>query len=277
MKKTATLILYRWLPCLVLAFSSCSVPHYMYAPTAFNVPGFTEKHESALDATFSTHGTDLMAGYAITDQLAILGSWFFRHEDQYHDSTGRLPDSLRYLRELFGGGLSYTLPLSDNRHFFLSFSGGFGAGRFRMAERNMRHPDSLNPAGFTLYHTSLKRYYLQPAFIIKYKVVQVVTSARVSTVRYGFRPGTDLKPFGVHNHRSYPFLEGAMTVRLSPPATPWLRFQLQVGFSVPTQTTNFDYHGVIGNAGIGIDPVKLFRGKRSGAPAPDPEAGTSVK
>lgn len=265
-----------WMLALWLA-TSCSVPHYVYSPTAVQVPGLTEKHESSLDAAFSAHGVDLMGAYALTDRVAILGSWYFRHENQYLDSVSRgrdgyfdEPDSVRYLRILPSIGVSYTLPLESTHHYFLSTSAGYGKGRFRMAERDMgiHHPDTVPAAHFTSYYASLQRIYLQPAFLIKYPHVEIISSVRWSYIRFGFRHQTSLEEFGVSNLTTYSFLEGALTLRFSPPGLDWLTAQLQCGAAVPQADVFFQFHTYIGNAGISIDPVGLFRWARNKKGAP---------
>jgi hypothetical protein len=240
----------------------------MYTPTAAQVPGLTEKNQSRLETAFSAHGIDVMGAYALTDRLAIEGSWYFRRERQYRDSAYRdsdghrdKPDSIRYLRTLPSIGLAYTVPLENGHHFFLSTSAGYGRGRMRMSERDMRNMDAtgLPPAHFSHYYASLQRIYVQPAFLIRYDVLQLITSVRWSGVRYGFRHGTSLKAFSVSPHTTYSFMEGAMTLRFSPPGARWLALEMQGGAALPGTGVTFDYHAVIGNAGISVDPVGFIR------------------
>lgn len=51
-----------------------------------------------------------------------------------------------------------------------------------------------------------------------------------------------------------------LTLRVSPPKTNGLRYQLQCGAALPGTNVRFDYHALIGNIGVGVDPVKLFGG-----------------
>ena len=239
----------------------------MYTPTAAQVPGLTEKNQSRLETAFSGHGIDMMGAYALTDRLAIEGSWYFRRERQYHDSAYRLsdgrrdkPDSIRYLRTIPSVGLAYTVPLDEGRHFFLSTSAGYGRGRLKMSDRDMGDLDAsgLPPERFSHYYASLQRIYVQPAFLIHYEPLQVITSMRWSGVRYGFRHGTSMEAYGVAPHRTYSFLEGALTLRFSPPGASWLAFELQGGGAVAGSDVTFRYRGFIGNAGVSVDPVRLL-------------------
>jgi len=241
----------------------------MYSPTVAQVPGLTQKHLSRIETAFSTNGIDLMGAYAITDRLAIEGSLYLRWERLYNDSTLKWadgsrvdPDSIRYLRTLPSIGLAYTVPLENGHHFFLSASAGYGKGRLKMSERDMsdRDANGIPPAHFTQYYASMQRIYLQPAFLIHYDHIQVITSLRWSEVRYGFRHGTTMEPFGVFPHRNYHFLEAAMTIRVSPPGAEWLAVDMQGGAAAGDAT--FHYHHFIGNIGVSIDPVSLFGGGR---------------
>lgn len=253
--------------------ASCAVPHYMYTPTAANVPGFTQKNESAVDANLSLFGVDVMGGYAVSDRVAILGSWYYRHETQYTSSKNNLSsrahaDTLHYLRILPSLGISYTAPISQDHHLFLGVAGGFGKGRLRMSEHETFQRDSSSvTSSSALYHASLRRLYLQPEFIVKYPLIQLIASARWSGVRFGYGDLSPLDQFDVRNHHLYSFLEGAITFRITPPKTPWLRFQLQAGASIPGSDVEFDFHPLIGNIGVGIDPVALFRKKGPTEPA----------
>jgi len=239
----------------------------MYTPTAAHVPGLTRKHQSRFESNYAGTGFDLMGAYAITDRLAIEGSWYFRHELQYVDSAyhpisryWQVPDSVRYLRLLSSIGLAYTFPFDRDRHFFLSTSAGYGKGRLRMSERDMssRNANGMPPAHFSQYYASMQRVYVQPAFLVQYDAVQVIASLRWSWVRYGFRHGTTLEPFDVSPHRTYGFHEVAATLRYTPPKIRWLAFELQLGEAVASRKVTFLFHNFVGGLGVAIDPVRLF-------------------
>lgn len=267
---------------ILLAFFgiiSCTTPHYMYVPTAANNPGFTKKNESSLNLALSANGTDLQAGYAISDHVALLGSWYWRKERQYdkyyHDRPFGVKekDSIRYYRNLLSLGMAVSMPMDEHGHFFFLISGGYGTGRFRMAERDFKRQsasDSTAPAHFTSYHSRTSRAYLQPGVMMKFSPVKLILSMRWSGIAYHYRSSTDdLESFGIKDNSLYSFIEPAMTLRITPPRTDWLSLELQSGVALPSSSINFDYRGFIGNIGIGIDPVRLLGGHGQGNAAPE--------
>ncbi|MGH2642601.1 MAG: hypothetical protein ACRDE2_01520 [Chitinophagaceae bacterium] len=149
---------------------SCYIPHYMYAPSALQTPGFTDKNQSEVHASLSRYGYDIHAGYAVSNHIALLGSWYWRHERQYDNqyySTGLFQpsplkiDSIRYLRNQLTFGLSYFTPLnlSDKKHFFFIMSAGYGAGHFGMYERARikQHADDTSEQVYSFqYHAGIK-------------------------------------------------------------------------------------------------------------------------
>ena len=126
------------------------------------------------------------------------------------------------------------------------------------------YPDSVPPPHYTPYYASMSRIYVQPAFLIKYPAIEVISSVRWSGVHYGFRHGTSLEDFGVTSIKTYSFVEAAMTLRFTPPRLGWLGIGIQCGAAIPSAGISFFYHSYIGNAGLWVDPVGFFRWARRG-------------
>src|SRR4051812_28979282 len=86
-----------------VCIASCSTQRYVYTPSAHNVPVLTKKGDSKLSASYSTNldfgnsdyasdnqydrnssnGVDLQGALAITNNLAIQASYYYRKEKNY--------------------------------------------------------------------------------------------------------------------------------------------------------------------------------------------------
>lgn len=260
--------------CILVIFGicSCSTPHYMYAPTAVNVPTFTQGGESTAGISFSTRGVDVQAGYAISNHVAITGSWYWRHERQYDDSghttslfpSGKKMDSVRYLRRLWSLGLTYFAAIDQKQHFYVMLTGGYGEGRFSMNEHSTtkdRNTGTALASNFYHYDAQMKRVYFQPAFMGKFSSVKVALSLRFSGMIYHDIHSGYTTNFNVKANKAYVFTEPALTLHITPPGSPWLTLKFQSGFVIPPATIPFRYRSFIGNIGAGVDIVRIFTKK----------------
>lgn len=250
--------------------SSCVTPHYMYAPTAENVPSFTKRNESSTGISFSNRGIDAQAGYAVSNHVALLGSWYGRWERQYDEkehatalfSSTRTLDSVRYQRKLWSLGLTYYTPIDKNRHFFVMMTGGYGRGYFSMNEHSItKYPDAdtLLSRNFYQYKAGTGRLYFMPAIMGHYESLKAIFSIRFSGNRYDhIRSTYSDGAFKLKENKLYIFTEPAFTLHVTPSQTDWLTIKLQGGFVFPSGNVSFNYRSFIGNIGAAIDPVKLF-------------------
>lgn len=258
--------------------SSCAVPHYMYAPTAINVPSFTEKGESSTSVAFSNHGYDIQGGYSISNRLAVLGSWYWRHEKQYtagYQATNigwpsnNVLDSIRYNRKFLTAGVMFFTPINPRKTIFFNLSTEYGLGQFNMFENkrtetyNYNSPDTIFTHSINNYPATMTQVILQPSIMVHSRSVDFILSFRWSGIRYHYNETADsLNHFGAGNNTLYSFLEPALTWHIRP-VIKWLAIQIQMGLAVPAKPVNFEYHAVIGNVGVAIDPVGLLRKKVS--------------
>lgn len=261
--------------CVLLLQQSCYVPHYMYAPAALQTPGFTGKNQSEVNASLSQYGYDLRGGYAVSNHLAVLGSWYWRHERQYDNQyypTALLPpsplriDSIRYKRDQLTFGISYFTPLNliDKKHFFFTMTGGYGAGHFGMneiARIKHRNYDTTEQVYSYQYHAGIKDIFFQPSFMFNSKYFKIILSVRRSEINFHdinttYTPDT----FNISKNKFYGFTEPAITVQVHPNID-WLTVQFQGGISIRSTNVSFDSRPIIGNIGISVDPVKLFAKK----------------
>lgn len=258
---------------LLFSICSCTTPHYMYAPTAVNVPAFTDKGQSDAGIALSTRGVDGQVAYAITNHLAISGSSYWRDERQYDRegyatvlfSSHKHWDSIRYKRTLWSAGLTYYTAMDQHKRLFLILTGGYGSGRLRMKERStvkQGDTDSVLSRGSNRYYAKMNRIYLQPAIMGHYHSAKIIFSLRVSGIIYhGIRSSYPDTDFNITPGCMYVFSEPALSLHITPPATSWLTLKFQSGFVLPSGAVSFKYRSFIGNVGAGVDVARMFRKK----------------
>lgn len=255
---------------ILLSTASCVTQHFMYAPTAVNTPAFTQKNESYAEVAGSYHGLDARAGYAVSDHIAFLGSWYWRRETHYDGgyhyrgyTTGSHLDSILYKRHLVSFGLAYYQPLDKKSHLFFNASAGYGMGRFIMNENSkigaqFAGSDSIEVTqDYYKYDAHVNRFFFQPALVFNNYKLRSILSVRWAATVYKDAPGTvDPDKYGHVSNKLLSYIEPALTSKIY--LKDWLRLIIQIGASINTQQIDYDYRGMIGNVGIGIDPVKLF-------------------
>ena len=198
MKMNATLLT----ALIAVIFCSCYTPRYMYSPAAHNVPVLVKQGDSKLAANYSTdlsgnpftgsssqrdrkksEGYDLQAAVAITNNIAIQGSYFNRTErnkgtdDNYLDST-----VINYKRELTEVGLGYFKTIGRREKVIFQVFAGGGKGRFRFTDNGK----DQNNIFYTRFHQAdVVKIYLQPAFIFRVQEnFALSVSSRVSFISF---------------------------------------------------------------------------------------------
>jgi hypothetical protein len=262
----------------VIALAGCNAPHYLYAPTAENIPAFTGKNQSDIDIAISGRGADAQVAYAVSDHIAISGSWYFRNENNYYHDTSfsfEYPedkevsyDTLYYQRHLTDIGLSYFSAINKSNYLYWLVSVGGGIGNFEMKENSFN--DQLYDSAIYSYHdyynAKVVRLFIQPAIMYVNPWIKGIFSFRLSGIRY-YSPQTSydnntLDDYGynyINEHYSW-FAEPAMTFKIFP--NKWLSMNLQYGCTLPVHPLPFDYRFFIGNIGVGIDPIQLLQQHR---------------
>jgi hypothetical protein len=160
---------------LVIFISSCRTYRHAYSPAPPNNPAFRYKGESQLMASYSgsdgnngtgdiqkNQGGDIMGAYAITKELAITGSYYFRKEtDQYRDDYVFDSSVVRYNRKMFDLGFGCFIPLTEKRKGTFSMYAGFGSGKFTINDRGI--DDTLAPYS-RFFEAGVRKIYIQPGF-----------------------------------------------------------------------------------------------------------------
>ena len=186
---------------VVVFFSSCSSPRYIYAPSPPNNPYFTTKGESKLAASYSAgfsrgnktsgtkpinNGYDLQAAYAISNNWALTASFFKRSErDVYPTLNSNYFDSsiVNYKRHIVDVGGGYFVPLDKRKTVFFNIYGGIGFGKFLIVDKG------IDKSGFDynrFHHSNIIKWFFQPSInSIAGKYFRASFIGRISFVHYG--------------------------------------------------------------------------------------------
>ena len=162
--------------CTIVIAASCTMPRYIYSPSAHNVPVLTKKGDSKIGVVYSTNavgdqtqngakydnrsrGFDLHGAVAITDNFAIQASHAYRWEK----TQGGAADSItiKYKRNLTEIGLGYYMAVNDKKNTFFQVFAGAGLGRFSFTD--------VDKTASNYHQANITKVYLQPAILFKSK------------------------------------------------------------------------------------------------------------
>ncbi len=181
---------------LLVLFSSCYTPRYVYNPNAQNVPTFTKKGDSKLAAYYSTNlsdgsgaedgqtkstkkssGYDLQLAYAITGKFALAAAVSQKNEKNINGDLNIDETAIRYKRNFTEFAAGYFIPL-DVKHdiYFQVFAGG-GFGKLHFTDQQTTKVNS--------YDSKISRFFIQPAFMLKSKeIFSVALSLKTSILKF---------------------------------------------------------------------------------------------
>ena len=267
----------------VMLLPSCYSPRYVYSPIAHNVPLIQGKGDSKLAAHYSVnlgenkqfdnyghvnqgHGLDIQAAYAITDHLAVQGSYASRNEKNYADYSVNSSDTslITYQRRSAELGVGYYTYMTARRNAVFQVFGGLSLGRSTFSDRFLKEP-----AGQEKYHhMDVTRLYLQPAIVIQAgQVYTTALSSRISLV-YFRNISTN---YTAEEQRSYQleeprssgkiFWEPAFINYFGLKKLPGLKLELQCGLAFLMSQRFVDYRSFNFSAGFTADLPKLFSRK----------------
>jgi len=164
---------------------SCRTPRYCYAPSRANVPLMSEKNEMQLDGSLPViRGFDASAAYCLASHLGVMlnGSWKNDHQKFDGTSTNELlpPEKVQYHRSSIDLGIGYFANGSNGLH--VECYGGIGKGKFSIDDYG--HLSNPSTPYTRYYYSKLDRLFIQPAFGITRRDVQVALFARFLFQRY---------------------------------------------------------------------------------------------
>lgn len=255
---------------------SCSQQRYLYSPTKPNTPVLQKRGDSRLNTSFSfgnargfgdsskNLGADVQAALAVTNHIAIIGSYYSRTEadamrENYRRAVSFTSSFVNYRRRYWEAGIGYFTALSGEALFQVFAGGTFG----QLTINDVGFMDSLSYSRF--HNTRINKLFVQPGFsfidrggagcnlTLKLNLLQLHTkSTNYTAAELDYfpvnGPGTSLQLF---------MAEPSLTVFLPIPRTDWLKWEGSI-----TSIFNPTYYRTRGwsmSFGLTIDPVKAFK------------------
>ncbi|CAN5865875.1 hypothetical protein BH11BAC4_BH11BAC4_21100 [soil metagenome] len=265
----------------LLVLASCSTPRFAYSPNAHNVPVFTQKNDSKLAVNYSTNadtrrsedkysrnksnGFDVQGAYAITDHIAVQGSYFSRNEKSSSNNQDYFDSSvIKYKRDLFEFGAGYFTPIDKKGKVHFQFYGGVGFGKFTINENGRDN----NLLFYNRYHNSnLTKFYVEPAITFKStETFAASLSTRFSIIKFrniatnytqAEKETFNLDSIG---RNAIVFFEPAFVNSFGFNKLPGLRIEYQLGLSLLMSRTVVDNRTFNFSIGLLFDIPKLIKG-----------------
>jgi len=222
-------------------------------------------HSSSNDSDYN-NGYDVQAAYAISNHLAITGTFSHRHErDVYENanpallSTRKFPAHVWYNRNTTQLGLGYFTSIDSDDEVFFDLYGGYGFAKYRLHETGISYNGS-----YDMYHTtSVSQFYLQPGFHFNTDMSQVATSLRFTAANYYHIMSDfpalleDTLHMSTIRNTTFVFFEPSLTVRLWIPHMPWLKLETQLSTSIKLNNKAFNYRKSYLSVGLSFDLSKI--------------------
>lgn len=272
---------------IAVAFTSCYSPRYLYNPSTQNIPVLIKKGDQKLAAYYSTNLTskatyynygntktnssgafDLHGAYAITDHLAIQAQYSKRTEQNFADYNFNSSDTSiqRFNNRMTELGIGYFTFMRSNKRVVFQMFAGFGKGISSFTD-SYQSPGNAIHSRFV--EVDISRFYLQPAFMVRYKNNFVTSfSSRVSFI-YLRNIKTDyddqeLKAYKLSNldNETNIFWEPAFSNVLNIKKIPGLQVEMQMGISFLLSQRLIDYRSFNFSAGLVLDLAKMIKANK---------------
>ena len=225
---------------LAVALASCRSYRYVYTPTTVNNPFFTEKGNAQAAVYYSgfeggsdsahgkNDGMDFQAAYAIGNNFAVTGGYFFRNERDLFGSDYNYDEStVKYNRKLGEIGAGCFIPVGTRKNFTFNFYGGLGLGKFKFNDEGL-----ISSAPYTRYHSAnVTKWYLQPSLniISNSKNFCIGFAGRVSFLRYShIKTNYDADEQAYFfldrlHKKTFTFYEQSTNIQFRIPGVDWLK------------------------------------------------------
>lgn len=201
----------KWYYCLfvifITLFSSCveRANRYIYASQAANINYFKQKGDAKITGYYSGEGIDnnngynVQAGYALTNHLALMGSYTYKRENQHYgyDSLryqryrnwGTLDDLdvfdssvIKYKRRTVELGLGYYLSLDKSKTVTFNLYTGVSLGKNSLSDAGL---DTGNHNYSRFYNTSTTKYFVQGYFnFMPIEAIHISIGSKLSSINY---------------------------------------------------------------------------------------------
>ena len=217
---------------IMVLMSSCS-PEYI--PNMVNSPVFSNKGEFQATVATGTSNFDGQAGYAITDNIAIIANGSFA--DKTNDSTDEF-----HKHVILEGGVGYYRKISSTAR--IEAFGGYGAGKIQTLEDN-------GIFGLDVVDVNYNRIFIQPGIGAVTDFFDGSFATRISMVQ--------MNPVNSQTLKSSwnTFIEPVITTKMG---YRYVKFVFQFGYSFPLDGDKLDYdhqHLLI-NFGLNLNIGRKF-------------------
>ena len=211
------------------------------------------------------NGYDVQAAYAVTNSVAVQGSYFNRTEATYSNTEDYFDSSaIKYNRNLFEFGAGYFTPIDKKGKIHFQVFGGAGFGKFTIKESGA--DNSQLP--YSRYHYSnITKFYIEPAVTFKSKEVFAASlSTRFSIIKFrnvetnyaqSEKEAFHLDSIG---RNAIVFFEPAFVNSFGFNKLPGLRLEYQIGLSLLMSRTVVDNRTFNFSVGLLFDIPKLIKG-----------------
>jgi hypothetical protein len=267
---------------VVVCISSCYSPRYVYSPVAHNVPVLLQKGDSKLGVQYShslggktklksadkdSHdwGLDVQGAYAITNHLAVQGSYAYRSEQNFADFNVNTFDTstINYQRQLTEFGLGYYMFSRRSHQSMFQVFAGAGLGTSEFTDK---YPIGNNGIHSRFVKMNIRKLFLQPAFMIRYgNSFATSLSSRISVINFR-KFSTDYTMEELHSYQltnlsnsTEIFWEPAFVNTIGFKNLPGLQLEFQFGMAFLISQNFVDYRTFSVSAGVAFDFAKLFR------------------
>jgi hypothetical protein len=225
---------------LFILFILGSCTHYYYAPNIHNVPLLQNKKDARFLIAQSNGGeinsTEIQGAYAVSDKIGVTANTMFSSSKNNKDSTDRGNGGLIEL------GVGYFKPINTTHFIFESYL-GLGGGSIHNTFQNNQ-----------TIHTSVSRFFIQPALGYSRKHIQLALSAKLCGVNLSKPTGYSNLESNQRIHLDYvgshPFslmFEPAFTIRAG-----WNNLKLQFQYGISTNLNNPELSQGESNMSLGI-------------------------
>lgn len=273
----------------ILFITGCETTRYAYSPNAHNVPVFTSRGDTKLSASYSNNadfaqssdqysrnqasGYDLQGAVAVSDHVAVQGSYFSRKERNFENSFNNDSSVIRYKRSAYEFGLGYFTSINRHQRVLFQLFAGAGYGKLALTDNNR---DFNGTPTSRYYNTNLLKYYIEPAIIFRNQYSFAASlSTRLSIIQFKnvstnyTQDEKQVYRLDSLNRYSVAFIEPAFVNSYGFKKLPGMRIEYQLGLCLALAADPFfDYRPFNFSVGLVFDIPKLLKGTRGDKPNP---------
>lgn len=265
---------------LLLAITSCKSPRFVHSPVAVNNPFFTKANDSKLGASISSgshsgdvgnvtnkvRGADIMGAYAITNHIALAGSYHYRNERNYYLPYRSSPfdtSLVNYKRRIWEAGAGYFTFLNKSNTITANIYIGGGSATY-----NIKDEGTEGAVKYSRFHESKPfKIYVQPGINFITEQVRIGTTLRFNILTYKkvVTNYSNEELAALHldelSNKTLLFPELSLTAAYRFPRYPWISIEGQVSVNF-NDDMYYRSRTMNASAGLIFEPVNVFKSKK---------------